>query len=112
MSDSDTIILLLLIVGLLFSLYYGFKADKIFRVETSDFPLSARFHQFWLNFLGSAVGWLLFSFGLARVLQCIDRCTHPIGLWDAMLLFAGFVGVTGHLPMATVGLIQHFVRLV
>jgi putative solute:sodium symporter small subunit len=80
MSDSDAIVLLLLIVGLLFSLYYGFKATKIFRVEASGFPPSVKFHQYWLSFLGSALGWLLFSFGLARVLQRIDRCSNPVGL--------------------------------
>jgi hypothetical protein len=112
MRDSDVLALLLLIIGLLFSLYYGFKAAKIFHVETTRFAPSEKLHQFWLNFLGSALGWLLFGFGVARVLQCVDQCSSPVGLWDAVLLFAGFVGVTGHLPMATVGLIQHFVRLV
>ena len=108
MSGTNAIVLLFLIVGFLFSFYYGLRAGKIFRVDTTG----QRFHQFWLNFLGSALGWFLLGFGLARVLQCIDQCPNPITLWDTMLLFAGFVGVTGYLPMATVGLIQHLVGLV
>jgi hypothetical protein len=112
MRGEEAIVLIIVFVGLLFSLYYGFKAPAIFRTDISALPASGKFHQFWLNFLGSALGWLLLGFGLARVLQCVGGCSNPIGLWDAVLLFGGFVGVTGHLPVATVGLIQHFVRLV
>lgn len=112
MRGEELIVLLIVVVGLLFSLYYGLKAPTIFRADISALPASGKFHQFWLNFLGSVLGWVLLGFGLARVFQCVDGCSSPIGLWDAVLLFGGFVGVTGHLPVATVGLIQHFVRLV
>ena len=112
MNGAEFVVVVVLAVGLPFSLFYGFKAAAIFRVDLSSQPRAVRFHQFWLNFLGSLLGWALLVLGLLRVVQTVSRGTDPIALWDAALLFAGFVGATGHLPMASVSLLQHLVRLV
>ena len=112
MTDTALYALFVVMVGA-FSFFYGIKATKIFDVRAPDAPTSWKFHQFWLNFLGSVLGWVLFTFAAIRVFQCYGgSCTQPLNTWDAGMLLAGFIGVTGHLPIATVGLILHFSNLV
>lgn len=62
-------------------------------------------HQFWLNFLGSAVGWIALNAIKDDVIasMCQTSKLGTISVSDVLLFFAAFVGITGHMPAAIVG---------
>lgn len=96
------------ILGAAFTLFYGLRAIEIFvDPPPSNKPLSWRFHQFWLNALGSAVGWVALLFLLARVFPCFEvACSAALTALDTVLFFVAFVGVTGYLPATVVGIVS------
>src|SRR5262249_22593851 len=64
-------------------------------------PWSQYLHQFWLNFAGAFTGWVVVwllwrKFGAEK--------PPEFGAWDFIGVLVALVGVTGHLPMAAVGL--------
>lgn len=94
-------------IGLLFSLFYGWKACDAFGVPTTDKPWAWRLHQFWFNFLGSLLGWAAAWFLARRTWHCLAvACPAQIDWSDATLIAVAFVGVTGHLPYAIAGVLQ------
>jgi len=96
-----------LAVGLLFSLFYGVKACDAFSVDPKGKPWAWHVHQFWFNSAGSAVGWGAAWFVARRVWHCMAT-TSPtqLGWSDAALAGVAFVGITGHLPYATAGVLE------
>ena len=98
--------------GVVLSSFYGLKACDVFSVDRTGQPWAWRVHQFWFNFAGSAVGWGAAWCLAPRVWPSLTA-TSPIQLgWsDAAIATVAFVGITGHLPYATFGLIQGLVRL-
>ena len=93
-------------VCLLLSVFYGCSACEIFNVSKEDRPLSWRIHQFWLNFLGAAVGWIAAWALLGSVLECnLLKCNLSIAPSSAALFFLAFLGITGHLPATIIGLV-------
>ncbi len=81
-----------------FSLWYGKYAPEALEVSDEDKGKIAkspalRWHQHWLNFLGSLVGWCLGYIVLQHVYP-----GYKLGASDAILAFAAFIGMTGHLP--------------
>ena len=96
------------LVGLLFSVFYGWKSIDIFlEVPTTHKPWAWKFHQFWLNFSGSLVGWVALWFLTRKVLSCIrTSCSAPVNFWDVATFFLAFIGITGFLPFTIVSLIQ------
>ena len=97
-----------------FSVFYGLKAAEIFLDPIPQKkPRAWTFHQFWLNFTGSVVGWLCLWFVGAKVLACLSG-TFPtsIDAWDALVAFFAFVGVTGYLPATAVALVQSIGALI
>jgi len=80
------------------SLLYGIFAVDALEVSEEDKkrisenrPL--RWHQHWLNFLGSFVGWSLGYLVILHVFRTYDF--RPV---DFPLTFLAFIGMTGHLP--------------
>jgi hypothetical protein len=80
------------------SALYGIFAVEALEVSEPDKkrisenrPL--RWHQRWLNFLGSLAGWSLGYIVIEHV-----RATGDLRLADFPVAFLGFVGMTGHLP--------------
>jgi len=99
--------------ALAMSLFYGWSACAIFSVTKEGRPSSWRFHQFWLNFLGAAVGWLAAWALLGSVLECnSSKCTLSVAPSAIALFFLAFLGVTGYLPAALVGLVGGISELV
>ncbi len=94
------------------SVLYGWKACEIFDVSTKKKdseelqPRSWRIHQFWLNFLGSLVGWVAAWALLRPLVACATGpCALSVSTSTVLLFFLAFIGVTGHLPWAVVGAI-------
>ena len=100
------------VIGLAFSFFYGWKAFDIFRIEGKDMPPALKFHQFWLNFLGSIVGWLMLWVALRRLGFVIASPDHPLKVSDFILLLVAFIGVTGYLPFAILTSVQAIKELI
>jgi hypothetical protein len=86
------------IVAIGFSLWYGKYATEALEVSEDDKDKIAknaalRWHQRWLNFLGSFVGWSLGYMALQHLSP-----GYKLGTSDAILMFVAFIGMTGHLP--------------
>lgn len=102
----------LIVTGVLFSLFYGWKAVKIFKANKTETQIDKldwawKAHQIWLNFAGSAVGWIVLWVMLKRYSPCIyAECSVVFGVWDLLGSFIAFVGVTGYLPSAVVGFVS------
>src|SRR2546429_7206408 len=92
------------IAGLVFSTFFGLKACEIFSVPKPK-ELSRRFYLVWFNFFGSAVGWFALWVILLKVLRCVEGpCQAGTELGDLLLALIAFAGITGHLPVATMGI--------
>lgn len=92
--------LVICVLGLGFSIFYGRKAVEIF-VPDSFAPekrslRSWKFHQFWLNFLASVFGWLALLLFLDRLGQLGSG--EPLDGSSIALGIVALVGVTGMLP--------------
>jgi NADH:ubiquinone oxidoreductase subunit 5 (subunit L)/multisubunit Na+/H+ antiporter MnhA subunit len=56
-------------------------------------------HQIWLNLAGAFFGWVAIYYALKESIA-------PTNIPGLLVWTVGFIGITGHLPVATVGLIQ------
>ncbi len=84
--------------ALVVSLFYAIFAVDALEVSDEDKKKIAencplRWHQRWLNFLGSIVGWCVAYVVLQHT--CSTYGFRPV---DLPLAFLAFVGMTGHLP--------------
>jgi len=96
------------IVAVVFSFFFGFNACEIFSVPKPE-KKSKCFYLFWFNFFGSIVGWAAFWIILFKILRYVDfSCQADIGFGDLVLALVAFAGITGHLPMATMGIFVSF----
>jgi hypothetical protein len=93
-------------IALAASLSYGYWAPEIFQVKaTGKWPQPSRVHQLWVNFFGSVVGWATLYYLLEMRLRVFDKVPNTApGAIDIALLLVAFLGVTGHLPYAFVGI--------
>jgi hypothetical protein len=100
------------IVSLCFILFYGYNAFEVFSIKeiktnegvnisVKQMPLAWRFHQFWFNVSGSAIGW---SAGYYLAWNLWNH--NELGILDVSIFLIFFIGITGHLPYATMGIIQ------
>ncbi len=98
-------------VGFLLSVYLGWKAREIFsEIPKEDWikrPKSWRLHQFWFNFIGSFVGWLIL---LGLFIYFRGSGMKEIGFYHFIFLFIGVMGVVGWLPMGLMGLVARLVE--
>jgi hypothetical protein len=93
-------------VGLVFSLFYGFKASDIFDVDHAGRPWAWKFQQFWINFVGSTAGWVILWIVVQRLSLVVHSPGQGLNLSDFVLLLIAFIGVTGCLPLSVVSFIQ------
>jgi len=96
----------ILLIGFIVSIFYGLFADKIFwdkEQRSKHYKESSylkHIQQFWLNFVGSFVGWFfiyLFLNILLRIRLSELSITH------ILLLEFGIIGIVGWLPMTLLG---------
>jgi len=95
------------ILGILSSFFYGIWAARIFSVDETGKKWYWRLHQFWLNFLGSASGWIcliIISPGIINSIQ--NNASLEISKGGIVLFLLAFTGVTGYLPTAVITVIQ------
>ena len=98
-------------LALVASCWYGRNAVRIFSPITPPVidkreDLQAykkwrawKIHQCWLNFAGSATGWLCLWFVGVRVWFDLTESVYPAFGWGyAALAVTAFLGITGHLP--------------
>ena len=101
--------LVFLVFAGFFSIFYGLKAFKIFKVtvpKTKKYSAWA-WHQRWFNFVGSVVGWTALWFLIQKAMTVLPSSyTLTINVWDAVMFFLAFIGITGHLPYTMMGLIK------
>lgn len=96
----------ILLIGLIVSLFYGFFADKIFwdkeqrSKHYKESPYPRHIQQFWLNFVGSFVGW--FSIYLFLNILLHIRLSE-LSIAHILLFGFGIIGVVGWLPMTLLG---------
>ncbi len=94
-----------LVFSLLVSMFHGVVATNVFGVETTGKSKAWKLHQFWLNFLGSVVGFIALWFLFQAVLGCaINSCSIQFGWPDVGLFLLAFLGVTGYVPFTVIGL--------
>jgi hypothetical protein len=65
--------------------------------------------QRWLNFVGALIGWLVLRPVGVRYLGCLSSSGCPAVAGDWWTVFAGlvaFLGITGYIPYAVIGLIH------
>jgi hypothetical protein len=80
--------------------------NLIYPIRCPTIGVHLRVHQFWLNFVGSLVGWTALWFLLRRVFASIESpCSPSISWSDVSIFLAAFIGVTGFLPFTVVSLI-------
>ncbi|PYL43318.1 MAG: hypothetical protein DMF42_04415 [Verrucomicrobia bacterium] len=94
------------LVAIAFSVFYGLKAVDIFGVDHANKPAAWKFHQFWLNFAGSLAGWLMLWVAVRRVCSVVGSAEHALKMSDFILFLVAFVGITGFLPLSVVSFIQ------
>src|SRR6266496_6338830 len=94
------------LVAIAFSVFYGLKAFDIFEVDHAKKPKAWKFHQFWLNFAGSLAGWLMFWVAVRRGCLVAGSAEHALKTSDFILFLIAFVGITGFLPLSVVSFIQ------
>ncbi len=85
------------------SAFFGVAACAIFSVP---WPASwqGRVYLFWFNFCGSAFGWGALGVLFNRLGP--QASADAVTLGDCGLALVAFAGITGHLPMATMGIFR------
>lgn len=92
------------VAGLLYSLFLGLYANRIFSFEGRN-PnytpekrpgLTWRIFQFWLNFSCCALGWAISIIYARRILACPSQFSFKVE--DAVPLIIALLGITGMLP--------------
>jgi hypothetical protein len=93
------------------SLFFGFKACEIFGVPWPR-HWAGRLYLFWFNFSGSLLGWAALAVLCHRLLPCFSgTCSIDLGVSTFALALVAFAGVTGHIPMATMGIFRALANL-
>jgi hypothetical protein len=101
-SPSDVFLALAVIA----SLFFGFAACSIFAVPWPK-SFAGRLYLFWFNFCGSLVGWGALAILGDRYWPCVSgSCAVQAAFSDFALALVAFAGVTGHIPLATMGLFR------
>jgi len=89
------------VIGLCMSIFYGFKAVNIFVADSPFVEAKKKFpswwiHQWWLNFFCSAIGWFAaYYFVFYRL---IPLRGYSFKGDDAALIVVAMLGLAGFLP--------------
>lgn len=94
-------------VASVFSIFYAAKAVDIFGDNASQKPWAWKVHQIWLNFIGSATGWIALWFLFQKIVVAMAMPGASSFDWsNVVLFFTAFIGITGFLPQCVVSLIR------
>lgn len=90
-----------------FSSFYGFKASDIFGVSTVSKNGLWKFHQWWLNFTGSICGWAILWILIPKAYSLFFHHSGiSLNILDFVSIAFAYIGITGHMPMAIVGVVK------
>jgi len=89
------------------SLFFGWKCFDIHGVNIGDAHWSKRWHQHWVNFVGSLFGWAAFWIVFRKV--CIYP--SPVGWFDAAMMAVAYIGIIGYIPFVAHSLMQGVTEL-
>lgn len=105
-----------LTLSILVSIFWGVRSAFLF-VNTpkcglsEQFPRWGRFfiysYQFIFNFVGSMAGWACFYILVVRV-SIYYPSMEGFNVTDLWLFIFSVIGLTGHLPQSTYGLVESF----
>ncbi len=109
-SYYNIFIVIYVVIALIFSSFYGLYAENIFYTKNQKEKIKEEydsesikyfhFHQHWLNFVGSCIGWFsLYLF--ISILQKVE--VKEISFANILLLIIGVIGIVGWLPMTLWG---------
>lgn len=108
--NSDWFILCYWTVALIFSVLCSIYAFNIHGVPKVKGP--SLVHQYFLNFLGSILGWILLWIVFPNLKDSIQHLpSATFNFKDIILTILAFIGITGYLPVAFVGLAFSFKEL-
>ena len=94
-------------VALIASVLRGKYATEIFfqKNDHDNCKKSApcKWHQRWLNFVGSFVGWIALWALVQKYYDCASQvCSVSPTMWHIFAALVAFVGITGYLPMTII----------
>ena len=93
------------IFAFLMSMFFGFWSAEIFGSKAEKWNTPHHLYQWWFNFIGSLTGWaVLYLLLFARFDWGKSAAVNNVGATDILLLLIAFIGISGHLPMATTGI--------
>ncbi len=84
---------LFLWASLAFGIFFGLRAKYIFGYKFDRWTWDQWIYQFWFNFLGAFIGWMV-----AYYLSNIEGLKFDLPHLGGLIL--AFLGVTGNLPRA------------
>ncbi len=86
-----------------FAIFYGVGCFRVWPGDDPTSPVSRTWlaHQYWLNGVGSLVGWVALYFLLQKY---VHGESIGEGAKDFALGLVAFLGITGHLPLTAVGI--------
>jgi hypothetical protein len=91
------------VLGLCFSAFYAWKAVDIFVDTEQPFIKQKmtlwpwRYHQRWVNFMGSAVGWCAAYY---YIFLKLPHSGFAFKIEDTILILIALLGMSGFLPYA------------
>ncbi len=106
-----------LLLSVLMSVFWGIRSVCLFADFSQKKGINnwqkflMKAYQFIFNFIGSLFGWGAFYILLIRLKNCSDTFSN-ISVIDLILFFISLLGLTGHLPQVTYGIVKAMSDLV
>jgi len=94
-------------LALVMSLFWGIRSTFLFANSRNFWWKS---YQFIFNFVGSFAGWFCFYVLLVRTHNNMPQFQGFVG-GDILLFAVSLLGLTGHLPQVTYGLVEGFAEI-
>lgn len=94
-------------LALIMSLFWGTRSVILFGISRNFWWKS---YQFIFNFVGSFAGWFCFYVLLIRTQNNMPRF-QTLTIGDIILFVVSLLGLTGHLPQVTYGLVEGFAEI-
>ena len=120
--------ILFLIIACIFSLFYAFRARRIIDYPhpdsyytkkinrkrlLPDITNSAHIHGFWINLLGSAIGWFFIYILYSNLVQPgLKIAIKEISSIHVFIFIIGVIGIMGFLPFTLSGIISSLQYLI
>jgi hypothetical protein len=99
-------------IAVVFSLCFGIYAVRIFvSQEQTKKDWTWWFYQGWFNFAGAITGWSALYLLIVKFGRNYPDSVNQLTFLDLVIVLIAFIGITGHLPYAVMGLITSLADL-